>query len=82
MSYKFYKRERKEIVPVADESLNQRAEELLATWLSDTTLNIPSWVKNAQQKAVFQSVGNLEKANAIYILDSVCFLTKRTRSGK
>lgn len=70
MSYKFYKRERKEIVPVADESLNQRAEELLLTWLNDATLNIPSWVKNARQKAVFQSAGNLEKANAIYILDT------------
>lgn len=69
-SYKFYKRERKEIVPVADASVNQRADELLSSWLNDTTINIPNWVRNAKQKAVFQTAGNLEKANAIYILDT------------
>ena len=67
MSYKFYKRERKEIVPVVDVSVNQRADELLSSWLNDATINIPTWVRNAKQKAVFQTAGHLEKANAIYI---------------
>lgn len=70
MNYKFYKRERKEIVPVVDESLNQRADELLSSWFNDTTINIPAWVRNAKQMAVFQTAGNLDKANAIYILDT------------
>lgn len=70
MSYKFYKRERKEIVPVVDMSLNQRADELLTSWLNDAAINIPTWVRNAKRKAVFQTAGNLDKANAIYILDA------------
>lgn len=70
MSYKFYKRERKEIVPVVDMSLNQRADEILSSWFNDTTINIPTWVRNAKQMAVFQTAGNLDKANAIYILDT------------
>lgn len=70
MSYKFYKRERKEIVPVQNISLNNQAEELLDSWLKDDTKKIPEWVRKAKEKAIFQTVGCLEKANAIYVLDT------------
>lgn len=70
MNYNFFKRERKEIVPVKDSSLNRRAKELLENWLNDTTKCIPNWVRNSKQKAVFQTSGCLEKANAIYVLDT------------
>lgn len=70
MTYKFYKRERKEIVPVQDESLNYQAEIMLNVWLTDSSINIPSWVRNSKHKAVFQTAGCLDKANAIYVIDT------------
>ena len=69
MSIYLYKRNRKDIVPVEDIEINIKAKNLLEKWLSDTKINIPKWVREAKNKAVFQSVGNIEKANAIYIVD-------------
>lgn len=69
MSMYLYKRNRKDIVPVEDIEINIKAKNLLEKWLSDTKINIPKWVREAKNKAVFQSVGNIEKANAIYIVD-------------
>lgn len=70
MDYKFYKRERKYIVPIIDVSLNERAEKMLEDWLNDTTKHIPTWVKASKRKAVFQSAGCIDKANSIYIIDT------------
>jgi len=70
MDYKFYKRDRKEIVPVNDVSLNERADRMLEDWLNDTNKLIPTWVRAAKRKAVFQTAGCLDKANAIYIIDT------------
>lgn len=70
MTYKFYKRDKREIVPVQNESLNQQAEVLLDEWLNDPLRAIPSWVRFSKQKAVFQTAGCLEKANAIYVFDT------------
>lgn len=70
MIYNFYKRERKEIVPVLDSELNVQAGKILELWLKDSTKQIPYWVRNAKRKAIFQSAGRLEKANAIYIVDN------------
>lgn len=70
MNYKFYKRERKAIVPVIDTALNIQAQKMLEYWFKDSTKQIPSWVRKARQIAIFQTAGCLEKANAIYILDN------------
>lgn len=69
MNTYLYKRNRKEIVPVEDIETNLKAKDLLENWLNDNEINIPNWVRNAKNKAIFQSAGNLEKANAIYIVD-------------
>lgn len=69
MKYYIYKRNRKDIVPVEGIEINIRAKELLEHWLHNEEICIPKWVRNAKSKAIFQSVGNIEKANAIYIVD-------------
>lgn len=73
MNYYFYKKEKKEIVPVEDVQLNKAAKDKLSVLLQDTVkYNIPSWILNYKEIALFNSKGNLSKANALYIVEKDC----------
>lgn len=73
MQYFFYKKEKREIVPVTEELLNVRAEEKLTQILADKTrYNIPSWVRESKEVYLYNTNGNIEKANALYVKDKDC----------
>lgn len=73
MKYYFYKKEKKDIVPVVDEQVNSEAKAKLEELLkSPKEHNIPSWILSCKEIALFQSKGNLAKANALYIADKEC----------
>lgn len=67
MKYKLYKKERKEVVPVKDEQLNKLAEiRLNDIFEKKDLLRIPSrFIESWDGVALFQTNGNVEKANAI-----------------
>ena len=65
MKYYFYKKEKKEIKPVEEEALNLEAKEKIEQLLKEPEKhNIPSWILRCDHVALFQSKGNLKKANA------------------
>lgn len=73
MKYYFYKKEKKEIKPVEEEALNLEAKEKIEQLLKEPEKhNIPSWILRCDHVALFQSKGNLKKANALYIVDKEC----------
>ena len=73
MKYFFYKKEKKEIVPVEDTELNKKAKVLLESYLKEPeSHNIPSWIQRSKEVALFQTKGTLEKANALYVVDKEC----------
>lgn len=73
MKYYFYKREKKEIVPVEDTNLNAEAKAKLEELLKEPAKNnIPSWILSCKEVALFQSKGSLQKAGALYIVDKEC----------
>lgn len=73
MKYFFYKKEKKEIVPVEDTELNKKAKVLLESYLKEPEAhNIPSWILSSKEVAIFQTKGTLEKANALYVVDKEC----------
>lgn len=73
MKYYFYKKEKKEIVPVEDAELNKKAKVILESYLKEPeSHNIPSWIQSCKEVALFQTKGTLEKANALYVVDKEC----------
>lgn len=69
----FYKKNKREIVPVEDEKLNIEAKNILDELLKDSKKhNIPSWIMECKEVALFQSKGNLKKASSLYVLDREC----------
>lgn len=73
MKYFFYKKAKKEIVPVEDTELNKKAKALLELYLKEPeSHNIPSWIQSSKEVALFQTKGTLEKANALYVVDKEC----------
>ena len=73
MKYYFYKKEKKEIVPVEDEAVNSEAKARVKELLkSPKEHNIPSWILSCKDVALFQSKGNLDKANARYLVEKEC----------
>lgn len=73
MKYYLYQKIKKEIVPVEDTQVNKEAEKKLNELLCNPRENnIPSWIQNCKEIALFQTKGNLAKANALYIKDKDC----------
>lgn len=73
MKHFLYKKDKKEIVPVENDTLNKEAERKVFELLEDPKKNnIPSWVLYCKDVALFQTKGDLAKANALYIVDKDC----------
>lgn len=67
--YYFYKKDKRDYVPVLDEKLNLLAKKKLENFLNDSqTLKIPEKYKKLNGSlALFNSSGNLDKATALFI---------------
>ena len=67
MKYFIYKKDRKEVVPVEDKSLNKEAKAKLKELFENREkLNIPSrYIEEWNQVALFNAKGDVSKANAI-----------------
>lgn len=73
MKYYLYKKIKKEIVPVDDLTINDKAKQILDTILKEPDAhNVPSWIQQSKDVALFQTKGILEKANALYVIDKDC----------
>ena len=73
MKFYLYQKVKKEVVPVEDAQTNIEAEKKLKSILSNPgSNNVPSWILNCKEIALFQTKGNLSKANALYIKDKDC----------
>ena len=73
MKYYLYQKIKKEITPVEDVELNKKAKQKLdELFKSPEANNIPTWVVESKDTALFQSKGNVDKANAIYVIDKDC----------
>lgn len=73
MTYYLYKKNKKELVPVEDETINAEAKLKVKELLKEPEKhNIPSWVLSCREIALFQSKGELKKANSLYIKDKDC----------
>ena len=69
--YYFYKKDKRDYVPVLDEKINKLAKKKLDSFLQDTeTLKIPEKYKKLNGSlALFNSAGNLDKATSLFIID-------------
>lgn len=66
--YYLYKKDRRDYVPVEDENINQLAQKKLASIMSDK--GVPEKFKAMNGNiALFNSTGNLEKANSLYLIN-------------
>lgn len=73
MKYYLYQKIKKEIKPVEDVELNKKAKQKLEELFKSPEFNnIPTWVVESKDAALFQSKGNVDKANAIYVVDKDC----------
>ena len=71
MKYYFYKKIKKEYVPVEDEQLNELAKNKLQSYLNGSEkLNIPTKFKSLNGNlALFNSAGNIDKATSLFLID-------------
>ena len=73
MQYYFYKKDKREIVPVEDIELNEQAKDRLNKLLSNPKeFNIPAWIFNSKHVFLFNPAGNINKAKSLYIKDKEC----------
>lgn len=73
MTYFFYQKDRKEIVPVLDPEKNKIAKEKLEHLLKNPKqFNIPEWIVNSEEVYLYNTKGNIEKANSLYIKQKEC----------
>lgn len=73
MKYYLYQKVKKEVVPVEREDVNIRAKQILDNLLNDPKANnIPRWITESKEVALFQTKGIVEKANSLYVIDKEC----------
>lgn len=73
MQYYFYKKEKREIVPVTDDLLNEQARVKLSHILSETKkYKIPTWILESKEVFLYNTGGNIAKANSLYVKDKDC----------
>lgn len=64
----FYKKEKKEIIPVDDQDLNKEAKKLLEKILEDFSYNIPKkFLENWDDVSLYSPSGDISKSNAIML---------------
>lgn len=73
MNIYFYKKEKKEIIPILDEELNKQAQKKLEYLFSkDSQYKIPNWIKSCKEIYLYHTTGSVEKAKSLYIKDKDC----------
>lgn len=73
MQYYFYKKEKREIVPVTDDLLNEQAKVKLTHILSEAKkYKIPTWILACKEVFLYNTSGNIAKANSLFVKDKDC----------